>query len=93
MLVRLTNDEFATTIDGVAVVVTGNTGPVHATWRLLISGTEVDSAAASGNFHLRGQLPDGSTVKAEIHQSMVGPTRVVVLHDGTEVLNSTGFVA
>jgi hypothetical protein len=91
--VGLTNDTFETTIGDVTVIVTGDTGPVHATWRLLIGGTEVDSAAAAGDFKLRGPLPDGSVVEAAIHQSMVGPTRVVVTHGGTEVLDSTGFVA
>jgi hypothetical protein len=89
----LTSDDFTTTIDGVDVRVTGDTGPVHATWRLLVDGVEVDSAAAAGDFRLRGQLPDGTAVEAAIRQSLIGPTRVVLTHQGTEVLDATGFVA
>ena len=73
--------------------VTGRTGPDHATWTLLLDGQEVDSAEAAGDFTLRGSLPDGTAVTAAVHQSLVGPTRVVVNHEGEEVASSSGFVA
>lgn len=88
-----TSDEFTARIGGSVVAVTGATGPVHATWTLLIDGVEADAAAAAGDFRLRGRLPDGSGVKAAVHQSLVGPTRVVICHEGTEVLSARGFVA
>jgi hypothetical protein len=42
---------------------------------------------------LKGTLPDGTPVEAHVHQSIVGPTRVQVRHDGREVMASTGYVA
>ena len=89
----ITSDEFRVGVAGTEVAVTGSTGPVHATWRLLVDGVEVDSAAAAGDFTLTGSLPDGRAVTAAVHQSLLGPTRVVVQHAGTEVLQATGFVA
>jgi hypothetical protein len=37
--------------------------------------------------------PDGSTVRAEIFQSLMGPTEVAVIHDDEEVARFKGFVA
>lgn len=89
----LTSDEFTARIGDTEIAVTGTTGPVQATWRLLVDGVEADSAAAAGDFQLRGQLPDGTAVAVTVHQSLVGPTRVVISHQGIEVLNAKGFVA
>ena len=89
----ITSDEFRVSVAGTEVAVTGSTGPVHATWRLLLDGVEVDSAAAAGDFTLTGSLPDGGVVRAAVHQSLLGPTHVVVRHDGVEVLDARGFVA
>ena len=89
----ITEDEFRTTVAGSEIVVTGSSGLVHATWRLLVDGVEVDSAAAAGDFTLRGALPDGSAVTAAVHQSLLGPTGVSISHDGAEVFTGTGFVA
>jgi len=89
----ITRDEHSTEIDGHEVAVTGRTGPVHATWRLLVDGEEVDSAKAAGDFALRTELPEGAPVEAAIHQSLVGPTRVTFLRNGEEVHTSEGFVA
>ncbi len=89
----LTSDEHVTEIDGVSVSVMGATGPVHATWTLLVDGQEQDSLKAAGDFRLRGALPDGSEVSAEVHQSLVGPTEVVIFHAGREIHRSEGFVA
>lgn len=86
-------DEFRTTVAGTEVEVLGSSGLVHATWRLLLAGREVDSATAAGDFTLRGTLPDGSAVTAAVHQSLLGPTEVTVDHAGTEVFSSKGFVA
>ena len=71
---------------------TATTGLVHATWSLLIGGGVADTATASGDFRLRGVLPDGSTVTADIHQSLLGTSTAVVSHDGREVESFTGFV-
>jgi hypothetical protein len=89
----LTTDVHDVDIEGVAVQVRGTTGAVHATWELLIAGEQVDSAAAAGDFTLTGALPDGSPVRAAVHQSLVGPTRVVVRHGEREVAEFRGFVA
>jgi hypothetical protein len=75
------------------VVVTVNSGIVHATWTLWVDDHVVDSASASGDFRLRGALADGSDVVALIHQGMLGPTEVIVLNDSREVARFTGFVA
>ncbi|WP_432573232.1 hypothetical protein [Kineococcus sp. SYSU DK005] len=89
----ITGDEFRTTVAGSEVVVIGSSGPVHATWRLLVEGVEVDSAAAAGEFTLKGALGDGSAVEAAVHQSLLGPTRVTIRHGGADVFTGTGFVA
>jgi hypothetical protein len=86
-------DENDVMIGSSRVSVTGATGLVHATWTLAVDGSPVDSAAAAGNFTLRGELPDGSTVRAEIFQSLMGPTEVAVIHDDEEVARFKGFVA
>jgi hypothetical protein len=93
MRMGLTRDEHRVKIGDHEVAVTARTGPVHANWKLLVDDAEVDSAAAAGDFKLRGHLPDGTGVEAQVHQSLVGPTEVVVLHDGTEVGRMEGFVA
>lgn len=89
----VTSDEHTVEVGGSTVVVTGRTGVVHATWTLTIDGVEADQRTATGDVPLRGALPDGSEVVAEVHQSAVGPTEVVVLHAGTEVDRRRGFVA
>ena len=89
----LARDEHSLQVDGSTVSVTGTTGLVHATWTLSVDGAEVDSAAAAGEFRLRGRLPDGSDVEAVVDQSLVGPTEVVIHHRGREVGRFTGFVA
>ena len=89
----LLGDEHRVRIEDTDVVVTGKSGPVEATWTLAVDGEEVDRAKASGRFELRGRLPDGSGVAAQIHQDAFGPTKVVVLHDDAEVTRFTGFVA
>lgn len=80
-------------IDNSTITVTGTSGPIHATWTLLVNGQSADQAAAAGDFTLRGTLDDGSSVEVAVHQSLVGPTRVVVAHDGAEVRSFKGFVA
>ncbi|MGH3566884.1 MAG: hypothetical protein ACRDRH_12800 [Pseudonocardia sp.] len=89
----LIRDERSVQIGPSTVSVTGVTGPVHATWTLLVDGQEVDSAVAAGEFRLRGKLSDGSDVEAVVHQSLVGPTEVVINHGGGEVTRFKGFVA
>lgn len=89
----VSRDEHSVQIGSSTVTVKGTTGPVHATWALLIDGAEADSAKAAGDFLLRGRLGDGSTVDAAVHQSLLGPTEVIVLHGDDEVGRFTGFVA
>lgn len=89
----ITRDEHTIQLAGSTVTVTGTTGAIHATWTLVVDGQEVDSAAAAGDFRLRGSLADGSDVQAAIHQSLVGPTRVTIRHQDVEVLDERGFVA
>lgn len=89
----LLEDEHRVRVGDAEVVVTGESGLVEATWTLAVDGEEVDRAKASGRFELRGRLPDGSGVAADIHQDAFGPTKVVVLHDDTEITRFTGFVA
>ena len=86
-------DENDVMIGSSRVSVTGASGLVHATWTLAVDGSAVDSAAAAGTFTLQGELPDGSTVRAQIIQSLMGPTEVAVLHDDDEVARFKGFVA
>lgn len=88
-----TKDNHEIEIDGHQVAVTGKTGPIHATWTLLVDGREVDQAKAAGDFNLRGELPDGPAVEAAVHQSLIGPTRVTFRRNGEEIATSTGYVA
>jgi hypothetical protein len=90
---RPLKDEHAVVIDGHRVAVTGSTGLMHATWTLLIDGEPADTAKAAGDFKLRGSLGNGSRVEAAVHQSLVGPTWVVIRHEGEDVRRFTGFVA
>ncbi len=90
---RFLKDDHTVEIDGHTVAVTGATGRVHATWTLLIDGEPADTAKAAGDFMLRGTLSDGSPVEAAVHQSLVGPTEVVIRHQGEDVERFTGFVA
>lgn len=89
----LTRDEHSIEVDGRRVEVTGETGPVHARWTLSVDGREVDSAKAAGDFVLRAELPQGPPVEVEVHQSLVGPTRVTFRRDGDEIHAGKGFVA
>ena len=89
----LTRDEHNIEIDGHQVVVTGKTGPVHATWVLAVDGQEVDSVKAAGDFVLRAELSSGPPVEVAVHQSLVGPTSVTFRRDGEEVHTAQGFVA
>ncbi|MEU4834961.1 hypothetical protein [Streptosporangium sp. NPDC023615] len=89
----LTSDDYSVHVDGHTVAVTGKTGPVHARWVLTVDGREVDRAEAAGDFSLRGTLPNGSAVRAEVHQSLIGPTEVVVHHRDEEISRFHGFVA
>lgn len=88
----IASDEHSVKIGTSSVEVTARTGPVHATWKLLLDGDEADRASAAGDVTLRGSLPDGSPVVAHVHQSLFGPTEVVVEHDTTEVATFRGFV-
>ena len=69
------NDDHRVTIAGTEVAVTGETGLIEATWKLLIAGEIADSAKVTGDHVLNGRLSDGSTVEAKIHQGAFGPTR------------------
>ena len=86
------NDDHRVTIAGTEVAVTGETGLIEATWKLLIAGEIADSAKVTGDHVLNGRLSDGSTVEAKIHQGAFGPTEVEVSHDGEHVVRFTGFV-
>ena len=89
----LTSDEHCVSIGNSTVAVTGKSGPVDATWTLLVDDQVADSAKAAGDFTLRGALSDASGVEAAVHQSPMGPTRVVITHDGVDVAQFKGFVA
>lgn len=89
----ITADEHTVQVAGSTVAVTGTTGAVHSRWTLVIDGDPADSAAAAGDFRLRGTLPGGTAVDAAVHQSLLGPTRVVITHQGDMVLDADGFVA
>lgn len=90
---NFTSDEHSVRIGGHKVSVTGQTGLIEATWTLLIDGTEVHSAKASGDFDLKSELPDGSSIRAAVHQGAFGPTEVAIHHDGEEITCFKGFVA
>jgi hypothetical protein len=89
----VTKDNHEIKIDGHQVAVTGKTGPVHATWTLLLDGREVDRAKAAGDFNLRGEIPGGPAVEVAVHQSLVGPTKLIFRRDGEEVATTKGYVA
>lgn len=89
----LTSDEHVTEVDGVRVTVMGSTGPAHATWTLAVADEEQDSVKAADDVVLRGTLPDGTAITAEVSQALVGPTQVRVLRDGEVVSESSGFVS
>jgi hypothetical protein len=90
----LTRDEHTVRLGDARVTVTGDSGPISATWRLLVDGRELARQEIfNGDHVLAGELPDGSAVEAHVHQSIVGPTRVSVRHEGVEVMATTGYVA
>lgn len=89
----LTRDIHTIEVAGQTVTVTGKTGPIHATWILLVDDVEQDRAAAAGDFTLRGALADGSPVEASVHQSLLGPTRVTIRHGDHEFDTTRGYVA
>lgn len=89
----LFRDDHTVQIGPTTVAVTGATGLVHATWTLHLDGEAVDAAKAAGDFTLRGALPDGTEVRPEVHQSLLGPTEVAIIHQGAEFARFTGFVA
>lgn len=88
----LTSDEHTVQIGDTTVSVTATTGKVHATWTLLLDDRQADQSKAAGDFTLRGELADGSDVEAAVHQSLVGPTEVAIVHQGEEVERFKGFV-
>lgn len=88
-----TRDEHFVRVAGHSVTVTGESGWVRARWTLRIDGEPVDGAeTAAGDLVLSGALPDGSPVRAEVHQGALGPTRVVVRHGADTEAHFTGFV-
>jgi hypothetical protein len=90
----LTRDEHTVRVGDVRVTVTGASGPISATWRLLLDDREVArQEMLDGEHVLAGALPDGTVVEALVYQSIVGPTRVRVRHEGVEILATSGFVA
>ena len=90
---KLFRDDHRVDVGGHSIDITATTGFVHARWSLSVDGVEVDTAAAAGDFTLRTTLPDGTSVTVQVHQSLLGPTRVTVVHDGEEVASMKGFVA
>jgi len=90
--IGITNDDHSVQIGESTVAVTGTSGLVHAAWTLLVDGQEVDQAKAAGDFTLRGTLGDGSAVEARVHQSLLGPTEVAIIHVDEEAARFTGFV-
>jgi len=93
MVMDATRERHRLRIAGSDVVVVGRTGETEPTWTLLVDGMEVDAAKQSGKFTLRGTLPDGSEVEAEVQQGLLGPTGIVVRHAGEFVAEFEGFVA
>jgi hypothetical protein len=89
----ITKDEHEVVIDGSTVTVRGTTGLLEATWELEVDGQVADSRRATGLFTLRAELPDRSEVTAAVHQGVLGPTNVVVMHDGSDIARFRGFVA
>ena len=87
------HNEHSVRIGASEVAVTGQTGPVHATWTLLVDGEPADKAVAAGDFTLRAGLSDGSEVRAKVFQSLLGPTEVAIVHQDAEVARFSGFVA
>jgi len=89
----LFHDDHRVAVAGHDVAITATTGLVHARWSLAVDGVQVDTAAAAGDFTLRTTLADGTAMGAEVHQSLLGPTRVTVVHGDEEVASTKGFVA
>jgi len=92
-MMDLFRDDHAVQIGSTTVTVTGETGLVHATWTLYLDDQPVDSAKAAGDFTLHGSLPDGTQVKAQVFQSLLGPTEVAIVHQDAELARFSGFVA
>lgn len=89
----MTKDEHFLRVAGHSITVTGETGPVNARWTLRIDGETADGGElAGGDLVLSGALPDGSPVRAEVHQGAFGPTRVTVRHGDDTEAHFTGFV-
>lgn len=86
-------DRYDLTIDGCPVSITGQSGPIRATWALY-EGERLleDYKAISGSFDLSGILSTGTEVTATIEQSSVGPTRLTVHADDEMILDTEGFV-
>lgn len=58
-----------------------------------MNGEEADRQKAAGDFKLRAELPDGTTIEAAVHQSALGPAKAVTTHGGMETPAVKGFVA
>lgn len=87
-----TKDDHWVRIDGAVVRVIGETGPVEATWRLLIDDREADVRTATGTFSLHGALPAGDPVEARVTQGNFGRTEVTLLRGDEEMSSWKGFV-
>lgn len=83
-----------TMVDGRPVRVVGRSGPIRATWRLLEGDAVLEECRmVRGTKELVGTLSTGTEVRAQVAQSVFGPTTVTIMVDGETVAASEGFVA
>jgi hypothetical protein len=90
----LLRNEHSVTIGDTKVTVVGRTGPIAATWSLLLDGHPVaEQRFICGDPTLSTKLLDGSALDVDVHQGALGPTRVRIRHAGVPISESAGFVA
>lgn len=80
-------------VAGAEVKVTAKTGAVEATWTLMIDNEVAEERLGTGRFTLSGELPDGSPLRVDVAQSILGPAEVAVFRGDDLVRKATTFVA
>jgi hypothetical protein len=91
---RIVRSEHSFEVDGVPVVVSGQSGPFQDRWRLEVDGREVvNEPLVLGRRFLDAPMPDRSSLSVEVCRAPSGSATMVVRHDGAFVTQFAGTVA
>lgn len=90
----MVRSEHSFDVDGVPVVICGQTGPFQSRWRLEVDGREVvNEPLVVGRRFLEAPMPDRSSLSVEVTRAPNGSATMVVRHDGFFVTQFAGTVA